>query len=596
MVSFSPAPWHASLTWRLLAPVGLMLLLVGILTAVSIGTRSRLHRAYEAESASRERQIALVELRSISRSLQRDALNLMTETDPAELDVIHAKYRTRLHEMRDSMGSLRRGGGFTDPARQAAYFASQRLVLDGLTLVEALVGRGDRKAALNTFRQHVRPGERAASRIADRLITEQSDRVAALRRRTDSVERQGLVASVLAGLISFVAAAAATIVIARRAVLGPLSDIEIALARVADGETESQTPHTRRKDEIGRMARAVEVFRASVRDREKLREEREIRRAADAREAGEREQARSRDDRAVASRSAALASSAQVLEAEISDALRLLCAFSGKLAEASRELTNHSAGSRQSMEEVAAAVARAVSGVTDIAAATNQFTTAIEESSQRTDRSAKLSADAAQKSVVLAAKMARVDGAANSIGEVVNLIAGIAKQTNFLALNAGIEAARGNSNDTPFHVIADEVKQLAGQTAQATKGVAGQIVELQQVANDAGESLHLIKQTIADMARESDLIAASIAEQADSGRTIDRNLTGAASDLELIDARVRGVAEATRGIDALARQVSTDAAAVDAASAAIDVALAAFFGKLEAVRIAAAERRAPVLG
>jgi methyl-accepting chemotaxis protein len=596
MATFPSAPWHRSLTWRLLAPVGLMLLLVGMLTAVSIGTRSRLHRAYEAESASQEIKMALVEIRSVSRSLQRDALNLLTESDPAELGVIHEKYRTRLREMRESLGSLKRESGFADPARQAAYFASQRVVLNGLTSVEALAGRGDRNDALDTFRHYVRPSERAASRIADRLIAEQSSRVVAMRRRTDRVERQEVVASSLASLLLFAAAAAATIVITRRAILVPLSDIEVAITRVADGETEGKTPHTGRADEIGRMARAIEVFRASVRERENLREEREIRSVADARAAGEREQARRRDDRAVAARSAALASSAQVLEAEIGDALQSLRSFSSKLAEASHDLTSHSAVARQSMDEVAAAVARAVSGVTDIAAATDQFTTAIGESSDRTTRSAGLSADAAQQSVVLAAKMERVDGAASSIGEVVNLIAGIAKQTNFLALNAGIEAARGNFVDSTFHVIAGEVKQLAGQTAQATKGVAGQIVELQHVASDAGESLHLIKQTIADMARESDLIAASIAEQADSGRTINRNLTGAAADLDLIDGRVQEVAAVTVEIDALARQVSTDAVTLDAASAAIDQALSAFFAKLEAVRVAAAERREPVLG
>jgi methyl-accepting chemotaxis protein len=596
MVNTPLASWHRSLTWRLLAPVGLMLLLIALLTAVGIGTRSRLHQAYDAESASQEVRMALVELRSISRSLQRDALNLLIETDRGELAVIHGKYRLRLQEMRAGLASLDRREGFPDPARQGAYLASQHVVLDQLAAVEAWVGRGDRRRALDTFRRRVRPNERVASRIADRLIAEQADRVAALRRRTDSVERQEVIVSSLAGLLLFAAAAALTIVIARRAVLSPLSDIEVAIAKVAAGETAGETPHIARADEIGRMARAIEVFRASIRDREKLREEREARRVAEAREARQRDEARTREDRAVAARSAALARSAQVLEAEVGDALRSLRAFSGKLALASRDLTDHSATARHSMDEVAEAVARAVSGVTDIAAATDQFTSAIADTSERTRRSAGLSADAAQQSVVLAARMARVDGAASAIGQVVNLIAAIAKQTNFLALNASIEAARGDTAGATFHVIAGEVKQLAGQTARATDTIAGQIDELQHVARDAGDSLHLIKRTIADMASESDLIAASIAEQAHSGRTINRNLTGAAADLDLIDGRVRGVAEAAVGVDALAQQVRTDAATLDAAAAAIDGALSAFFAELEAVRTAAAERREPVPG
>lgn len=589
------APWHRGLTIRLLTPVGLMLLLVVMLTGVGIGTRMRLHRAYDAENASQEVRMSLIELRSISRSLQRDALNLLIETDRDELGVIQGKYHERMQEMRAGLASLSHRNGFADPKRRASYFESQRAVLNRLAMVEALIGRGDRERALQTFRHDVRPNERAASKIADRLITAQSDRVMALRRRTDSVEWQELVVSSLAGLMLFAAAAAATILITRRAVIAPLSDIEVAISRVADGETASETPHTNRMDEIGRMARAIEVFRASMRDRERLRLEREARSVAEAREEHDREQARQREDRAIAARSAALATSAQVLQADIGDALRSLRAFSSKLALASRELREHSAMARTSMDEVAEAVARAVGGATDIAAATIQFTTAIGESSERTKRSAVLSAHAAEQSTVLAGKMARVGGSARAIEEVVSLIAGIAKQTNLLALNASIEAARSSSSGAAFNVVAGEVKQLAGQTARATDGVAGQIAELQSVARDADVSLQHIKQMIADMALESELIAASIAEQADSGRTINHNLTGAAADLDLIDGRVRGVAEAAAGVDALAQQVSTDAVTLDAAAAAIDYALSAFFGKLEAVREAAAERREPAL-
>lgn len=578
--------WSRSLTWRLLAPVGLMLLLVGLLTLVGLGTRARLHRAYDAQTLSQTLRTDLTEVRSLSRSLQRDALNLVIEPDPAELATIHAKFQTRTGEMRHFLDLLVRNPSFVGPQRQP-YLTSQQLVLDRLADVSARAARGDRASALGLFRRQVRPNERAASRIADRLIAEQATRVADLQERTRTVERQEVEASTLASLLLFAAAAGATLLIARRSVLQPLFDIEQAMTRVAAGETAGETPHVARQDEIGRMAHAIEIFRGSVRERERLREEREQLGREAVAEEQERRVARRRDEAATASRSAAVADAAQRLQSEVGEVLRALRSSSSQLETASRELTGHSADARRRLDEVGAAVTRAVNGATDIAAATDQFTTAIGEASERTRRSAELSAGAAAQSAVVATKMARVRDAAAAIETVVNLIAGIAKQTNLLALNASIEAARGGSDGQGFAVVAGEVKQLAGQTASATDGIAGQIAEMQRAATDASDSLRRIEAMVADMAGESERLAAGIAEQAQSGQTINRNLSGAARDLDLIDTRVKEVATAAGGVDALAQHVNRDATALAGAAATIDAALSGFFAALVSARPAA---------
>ena len=575
--------WSRSLTWRLFAPVGLMLLLVSLLTLVGTVTRARLHHAYDAETQSQRVRVELIEVRSLSRSLQRDALNLLTEPDPREIDTIHAKFRARTVEMRDHLDALVGNPEF-DGAQRTPYLVSQRLVLDRLAAVSVMAARGDRSAALVTFRRQVRPNERAASAIADHLIAVQEARVADLQRRTDTVERQEVVASTVASGLLFVAAAIATLVIARRSVLGPLSDIEQAMTLVAAGETAGETPHVGRQDEIGRMARAIEVFRGSVRERERLREDREQRSREAVAEEQDRRADRRRDEAAAAARSATIAHAAQQLQTEVGEVLRSLRSSSVQLEAASRDLTDHAADARRRLDEVGDAVTRAVDGATDIAAATNQFTTAIADASERTRRSAELSAGAAAQSAVVTARMARVRDATGTIETVVNLIAGIAKQTNLLALNASIEAARGGNGGQGFAIVAGEVKQLAGQSASATDRIAGQIAEMQRVAIDASDSLRQIETMIADIARESELLAIGIGEQAQSGRTIDRNLTGAASDLDLIERRVKEVATAAGDVDALARHVNRDASSLATAAAAIDTALSDFFATLATAR------------
>ncbi|MEG3175282.1 methyl-accepting chemotaxis protein [Sphingomonas sp. RB3P16] len=563
-----------------MVPVFLMLCLVGLLGLISLGTGQRLEAAREALDRSETVHVGLIEVRSLSRSLQRDALNLLIERDRGELRVIQGKFGHRSTQMRDLLGTLVRNPAFGHGNQRAAYLRSQAIVLDWLSAVATAAARGDTAQALDDFRKQVRPNERAASTIADALIIDQEQLVKRLLARSRYLERQDQIVSLIASISLFGLAATTTFMIVRRTVVRPLADIEADMGRIAAGDTEGRTPHVDRQDEIGRMARAIEVFRASVLERSRLQAQNAAQAGRDARAALDRAQAERQAEAAEALRNRTIGLSAKHLERQIAEALEGLRSSAAQLLDTSSELTGHSARASSELGEVRAAVTRAVDGATDIAVATTQFMTALGQSSKSTRQSAELTAEATADVALLAEQMALVQRNAMTVGNIVDVIGGIAKQTNLLALNATIEAARVGDAGRGFSVVAGEVKMLAGKSARAADEIAEKIATMQGAAHDASEGLARIGERIAEIAHGSNVLAVTIDEQAQSGSIINRNVTGAASDLDVVSGRVADVSAAAVAVEGWARHVRSDASQVEQSATAIAGALSLFFEKL----------------
>ena len=574
--------WSRSIVLRLMVPVGMMLLLVALLGLVGLFTMVRLRGAYEALNHRQAVRTDLTEARSLSRSLQRDALNLSLETDRAELSVLRGKFRSRSSEMAGMLKKLAADSTFASGTVRRDYLHTQAIVLDRLGAVEVEADRGRQGDALAIFRREVRPNERAASHTADALIARQDDMVKALTRRANMLERQEIIAGGLGSAFVLVLAATATLLTIRRSVVRPIREIEQAIVRVADGETNGSTPHIDRPDEIGSMARAIEVFRASVVDRERLRAEQERQRDNDLHSEQASQEARRRNEEREARRSQAIDHSARSLEAQVGDVLGNLRSAARQLTATSIQLSDHSTAASHGIEVVESAVSRAGAGATDIAIATAQFMAMLEDANGRTARSAALSAEAAGQAVILAERMGRVRENAALIESVVDLISGIARRTSMLALNATIEAARAGNVGRGFAVVAGEVKALAGQTATATAEIASRIGDMQRATGDAIESLHTIEGMVTELAGQSDALASGIDEETKSGQLINRNVRGTAADLELIGGRVERMAAAATGVDDLANQLRSDAEILEQGASTIDRILSSFFRELHA--------------
>jgi len=154
-----------SVTARLMAPLAASMLLLAVLAGVTLHLESRVAAA-NADAMTAQRLVAeFGEIRSLSRSLQRDGLNLIIETDAGERSAIQEKFAGRAEKYAKALETLKAepGQGGVAPA----YFERQANVAHELTAVAERANGGDLAGATEDFRHRVRPAERAASKIAD---------------------------------------------------------------------------------------------------------------------------------------------------------------------------------------------------------------------------------------------------------------------------------------------------------------------------------------------------------------------------------------------------------------------------------------------
>ncbi|KYG98280.1 HAMP domain-containing methyl-accepting chemotaxis protein [Bradyrhizobium sp. DOA1] len=284
-----------------------------------------------------------------------------------------------------------------------------------------------------------------------------------------------------------------------------------AMTRLARGELSISVPGVGRRDEIGEMAGAVEVFRTNMADAERLRAEQA---EADARG---REQ-----------RKADMRRLADAFEGTVGEIVETVSSAATELEASSNTLTQAAERGNGLATTVAAASEEASANVQSVSAASEEMTSSISEISRQVQESARVADVAVDQAQRTNARIAELTKAAGRIGDVVSLINTIAAQTNLLALNATIEAARAGEAGKGFAVVATEVKALAEQTAKATGEIGQHIGAIQAATEDSVGAIKEIGDTIARMSEISSTIAAAVEEQGAATQEISRNIQNAA--------------------------------------------------------------------
>ncbi|UEM15248.1 methyl-accepting chemotaxis protein [Bradyrhizobium barranii subsp. barranii] len=351
-----------------------------------------------------------------------------------------------------------------------------------------------------------------------------------------------------------------------RSISKALSGMVGAMTRLARGELSIAVPGVGRKDEIGEMAGAVEVFRTNMAEAERLRAEQ-----AEA------------DARGRERRKADMQRLADGFEGAVGEIIDTVSSAATELEASSNTLTQAAERGNGLATAVAAASEEASANVQSVSSASEEMTTSISEISRQVQESARVADVAVEQAQRTNARVAELTKAAGRIGDVVELINTIASQTNLLALNATIEAARAGEAGKGFAVVATEVKALAEQTAKATGEIGQHIGAIQTATQDSVGAIKEIGDTIARMSEISSAIAAAVEEQGAATQEISRNIQHAAHGTSEVSANIGNVQRGAGETGAASAQVHSAAQSLSQESNRLKSEVARF---LESVRAA----------
>jgi methyl-accepting chemotaxis protein len=344
--------------------------------------------------------------------------------------------------------------------------------------------------------------------------------------------------SLILGTVAILAVAVLVALLVGRGISRPLIAITAVMNRLSSGDTDVIIPGGDRKDELGTMAQAVDVFRRNMAETRSLREAQE----AD-------------KQRAEMEKKALQRQMADRFEADVKSLVSAVAKATEHMQRAASDITASVNGTSQRAAAAAAASEQASSSVSTVASATEELASSVAEIGRQVTHSSSVAEGAVAKASRTTEMVGSLAATAEKIGDVLRLIDAIASQTNLLALNATIEAARAGEAGRGFAVVASEVKELAGQTAKATEEIAGQVGAIQSATSDCVTAIGDISQTIRDISGIATTIAAAVEEQDSATREIARSVQQAAAGTSEVSNNVSGASQAAEQSRALADNV-----------------------------------------
>ncbi|MBI5321624.1 HAMP domain-containing methyl-accepting chemotaxis protein [Bradyrhizobium sp.] len=368
------------------------------------------------------------------------------------------------------------------------------------------------------------------------LLDEVGKRILAVReeaqKRARIIEIVVLASGLLIVVLGFM-----SIWLLRSAIAKPLGALRDRMVELAGGDLQSSVPFGTRKDEIGKMAEAVEVFRTSLIEADQMR----------ARQQAEQEGQLARAGR--------IQASVRNFEKVVAEALGDVASYTAELESTSTSMADTAKEASERSGAVATATEQATRNVQTVSSAAEELSSSIAEINSQVGRSATAASEGAAQANDTNAQIIQLKESVQKIDSVAHLINEIASQTNLLALNATIEAARAGEAGRGFAVVASEVKALAMQTTKATDEIGAQIRAIHERTDQSVGSIGTVTETIVRVSEIVSTIASAVEQQGAATREIADSSSHAARGTAEVLSNIQGVREASERTGEAASQV-----------------------------------------
>jgi methyl-accepting chemotaxis protein len=344
--------------------------------------------------------------------------------------------------------------------------------------------------------------------------------------RLDAAIRMAAARQAVIALVSMLMMIGLLYAVLRRILIRPLVTMTAATVGLAEGHLDVAVGGAERRDELGELARSLEVFRGHMVNGREL--------------AAQQEQDR---EQAEADKRGALIKMADTVETETGATLAAIGRSTATLAETASAMSSSAISNGVSAREAAMAADQALANVQMVASATEQLAASIREIGSQMGQSSTLVGRAVSAGTETRTAMETLNESVERIGAVADMISEIASRTNLLALNATIEAARAGDAGKGFAVVASEVKQLATQTARSTEEIGRHIAEVRAATGASVAAVVRIEQTIGEVNAIAGSIAAAVEQQGAATSEIARNVAETAGATNAMTSRIAEVSQ-----------------------------------------------------
>jgi len=413
------------------------------------------------------------------------------------------------------------GNGKDDIAKADAYIKSFK------DLSEAVLAGPALKTAMSRAYADTNPKMVALAKALETRADAAGDSAKALAQTGVNI----MVAVFVGALVLIVLLA----VMISRAIGGPIGSVTSAMGKLSSGQLETEVPARDYKNEIGKMAEALQVFKENAVAMRDMKEETE------------------RKGEEAAARAKTLETATTSFQSAVDKVVSGLSDAAGQMKSSAETMSANAEQTSKQTSAVAAASEEAAANVQTVASAAEELSASIKEIGRRVNESSQVTGTALKQAEVTTGTVRSLAEAAEKIGAIVKLISDIASQTNLLALNATIEAARAGEAGKGFAVVASEVKSLANQTTKATDEIGAQVSEIQGRTQEAVKVIDEISETIKTVSTIASGIASAVEEQGAATAEIARNVQQAAAGTTEVSTNTAGLSQAASETGRLAR-------------------------------------------